>query len=388
VKGGMQSLDGTHASFASTLPHAQTRMQLSTKLKKHSSEPLMAHQAAVPMRYTPHPNKVVQNRWPMPGWKQGGVIDPQDLRRHAYDFGHRPQRWQPPKQQHGVGAEIVPELSLDELKNYLTKQYGSLKRAFDVMDFFKDGQISAIEWQEGMYNTLAGAFGKEDHKFRTAIVPRKQFNARMQHMFAIMDQDCNGLISFDELSRPYFEPEESSHNFTRRRKLERDTHTEEKQVALSRSMLTGSMEARRKGPPPHHEEKRDGAPTPLRDFAVYLLNAFKDVNAAFSEFDVAANGQLNLAEFVEGARRIKYKGDAEEIFLLLDQGQTGTVGKEDWSTAAAADCFSTRPSRQRLARDDLVVAWRLPQRCNAASQTSSKHQGSSSTSMRGDPFGQ
>merc|ERR1719171_3131534 len=60
------------------------------------------------------------------------------------------------------------------------------------------------------------------------------------------------------------------------------------------------------------------------------MKSFKDVNTAFAAFDVAGNGQLNLAEFLEGARRIGFEGNnAEEIFKLLDEKDTGTISKND-----------------------------------------------------------
>jgi len=323
---GMLSFDESSDSIASALPYAQTRMQLTSLFKKSSSEPLMAHQAVLPMRLTPHPNKVVQTRWPAPGWQTNGATDPEDGRRHAYDFGYRQLRFKPLSK----APQDVPEMTLDEVRNYLTKQFGSLKKAFDTMDFFQDGKLSAIEWQEGIYNILASSFGQESHKFRMPIVPRKQMNDRLQHMFVLMDEDSDGIINFDEFSRPYLEPEESSHSFTRRRRLERASHTEEKKVALARTMLTASAASRSVGPPPHHEEKKEGGdPIPLRDFAVYMIKSFKDLTAAFNEFDVMAHGQLNLAEFVEGARRIQYRGDAEEIFRFLDTSETGIVTKAD-----------------------------------------------------------
>jgi len=329
----MQFLDGGDgASLASTLPHAQTKMQLHSKFKKSSSEPLMAHQATLAMRYTPHPNKVVSGtRWPTPGWKYGGMIDPKDNRRHAYDFGCRQLRFPDKKSNCPSTKEEVAEMTLDELRNYLTKSYGSLKKAFDKMDFFGDGQLSAIEWREGMYNTLFNSFGTDGHKGRMAIVPRQQFNTRMQHLFSLIDENEDGLISFDELSRPYLEPEESSHAHTRRRIVERAAHTEEKTALLNRSLLTGSFASRAPGPPAHHREKvdPDSVQTPLRDFAVYIVKHFKDVNAAFTAFDVLGHGQLNLAEFVEGARRHDFPGNAEDIFKYLDERDTGTIGKKD-----------------------------------------------------------
>jgi len=225
----------------------------------------------------------------------------------------------------------VPEMNLDELRTFLVNRFGSLSKAFDSMDFFRDGQLSAIEWREGVFNTVQGSFGTDGHKYRMAIVPRRQFNARMQHLFALMDENCDGLINFDEFSRPYLEPEEGPHAFFRRRNAEKASHGEEKKVALQRTMLTGTEATRRKGPPAHYHDQAEpnSGPTPIRDFAVYIMKSFKDVNVAFAAFDVAGNGQLNLAEFLEGARRINYGCNAKEIFELLDEKNTGTISKND-----------------------------------------------------------
>jgi len=325
---GMQTSYGSDSSpsLAATLPHAQTKMKLHSKFKKSSSEPLMAHQAGVPMRHTPHPNEVNQIRWPSAGWKYGGVIDLQDARRHAYDFGYRQNA-----RSKLVKKEVtaIPEMTLDEIRNFLTNKFGSLMKAFNAMDFFGDGFLSAIEWQEGIYNNLAGSFGEESHKFRMAIVPRKQFNARMQHLFWLLDEDGDGLVSFAELSRPFLEPEESPWNFDKRRGIEKVSHVEEKKVLLQKSMLTGSNRA--KGPPDHHRDADDSSLAPLRDFAVYVFKSFKDLDKAFAAFDVEGNGQLNLAEFVHACRRMKYGGDADQLFKMLDMKDTGTISKQDLS---------------------------------------------------------
>merc|ERR1740130_2495716 len=310
------------SDFGATLQQSQKTMQLLTKQKKCSSEPLLAHQSGIPMRYTPHPNKNVQIRWPTPGW-QRGIIDPQDARRHDYDFGNRQLRFKEVIEE----PKEVPEMTLDEIRTFLTRSCSSLKQAFDKMDFFKNGKLSCIEWQEGIYNLVAHSFGTDSHKFRMAIVPRKQFNARMKHLFYLMDTDGDGLISFEEISSPYLEPEESSHAFTRRRKEDRVAYEAEKLTALSRSMLTGAL-ARSKGPPAHHGNA--DLPEALSDFVMFILKSFVDVNAVFARFDEEDNGQLNLDEFVQGARRINYKGNAADIFKLLDCTETGTINKEDF----------------------------------------------------------
>lgn len=309
------------SALASTLPHANTKMGLKTKFKKSSSEPLLAHQATLPLRYTPHPNQIAQKRWPDHGWQYGGVIDPKDLRRHANDFGYRELRFKRISKE----PEVAPEMTLDEIRTVLTKQYGSLSRAFQIMDFFKDGKLSAIEWREGIYHMLAASYGTDSAKYRMPVVNRQAFNKRMQELFALLDEDGDGLISFEELSRPYLEPEEPSRRFTERRHVEKASYQEERSLAQKSMLLT----SRRHQGPPDADQPEDANMTSLRDFMKYILLSFSSVDAAFAAFDDKGNGQLSLAEFMDGAERIKYVGDAGNVFRLLDKNNTGTISKAE-----------------------------------------------------------
>mmetsp|Transcript_23970 Transcript_23970/g.37638 ORF Transcript_23970/g.37638 Transcript_23970/m.37638 type:complete len:503 (+) Transcript_23970:83-1591(+) len=303
-------------SPGATLPHAQTRANLSSKLKKSFSEPLWSHQDGLPLRFTPHPNEAAAARWPKPGWTTGGIIDPGDLRRHAHDFGYRQLRFK------GISKEPkeAPEMTLGEVRTFLTKRYGSLSKAFDVMDFFNDGSLSSVEWREGIYNALTSSYGTDMAKYRMAICPRRLFNERMQKLFVEMDENSDGLISFNEFTRAYLEPEEPSRHFTHRREMEKSAHLEEKKVAMQKQISASQA----KSLPKQRDELSH-----MKDFAKHLLRTFKDVNEAFAALDLDGNGQLSLAEFKAGARRIKYTGDHEEIFKMLDHSCTGTINKTE-----------------------------------------------------------
>jgi Ca2+-binding EF-hand superfamily protein len=303
-------------SLGATLPHAKTRANLDSKLKQTFSEPLLLHQSGVPARHHPHPNEAAANRWPKPGWTTGGVIDPADLRRHANDFGYRQLRFKPISKE----AKEAPEMTLEEVRTFLTKRYGSLSKAFSVMDFFTDGTISAVEWREGVYNALSSSYGTDLAKYRMAICPRRLFNERMQKLFVEMDEDANGLIDFAEFTRAYLAPEETSRAFTLRREIEKSAHAQEKKVAKDRKLTIAKIK--------ELPEQRDDMSV-LKDFAMHLLRSFKDVNEAFAALDLDGNGQLSLAEFKDGARRIKYRGNYAEVFKLLDHSNTGTINKTE-----------------------------------------------------------
>lgn len=309
-------MDATASSLAATLPHAKTKAVLEGRLKKSYSEPLWAHQDGLPLRFTPHPNESTASRWPEPGWTTGGIIHPGDLRRHASDFGYRQLRFKG----HSKESKEAPEMTLQEVRTFLTKRYGSLSKAFDVMDFFNDGSLSSVEWREGIYNALSSSYGTDLAKYRMAICPRRLFNERMQKLFTEMDENKDGLISFDEFTRPFLEPEEPSRHFTLRREMEKSAHLEERKVAMQKKMTASQA----KELPEHRDEM-----SALKDFAMHLLRTFKDVNEAFAALDLDGNGQLSLEEFKAGARRIKYRGDPEHIFRSLDQSATGTINKTE-----------------------------------------------------------
>jgi hypothetical protein len=62
---------------------------------------------------------------------------------------------------------------------------------------------------------------------------------------------------------------------------------------------------------------------------VHILKSFKDANAAFAAFDIAGIGRVSLKEFEEGARRIRFKGNPQEVFNLLSEMGSGVIIKSD-----------------------------------------------------------
>jgi Ca2+-binding EF-hand superfamily protein len=143
----------------------------------------------------------------------------------------------------------------------------------------------------------------------------------MQKLFGEMDENGDGLITFAEFTRAFLEPEEASRQFTLRREMEKSAHLGEQKVMMQKKLHGTAPTAM----PEQGDDKADA----LKDFAMHLLKTFKDVNEAFAALDLDGNGQLSLAEFKDGARRIKYTGDVEEIFKMLDQSSTGCINKTE-----------------------------------------------------------
>lgn len=154
-------------------------------------------------------------RWPAGGPAGQGPlpVDPNDGRSSKYWFGYRQQRFKPLKPE----ISDAPELTLDEIRLFLTSHFGSLRKAFRHLDFFADDHLSVVEWTEGLHSLLT----ESPLLNRIASVPRMLFNERMQKIFRMMDVDNDGLISYDELTRQYEQPKESTAEFKTRRTKEK-----------------------------------------------------------------------------------------------------------------------------------------------------------------------
>mmetsp|Transcript_37892 Transcript_37892/g.100970 ORF Transcript_37892/g.100970 Transcript_37892/m.100970 type:complete len:363 (-) Transcript_37892:138-1226(-) len=158
------------------------------------------HQALA-CRATPHPLDGAMCRWPDSGHKVGGPNGPQDGRQHHLDFGYREGRekkaWMPNAE---VPQGAAVSLSLTDIKAALTKRFGSLLLAYNRMDFFKDGFLSPIEWQEGIHIIFHSFKGEDSVRYCSLCEPRPVFNRRMQELFKFMDVNGDALISFEEFS--------------------------------------------------------------------------------------------------------------------------------------------------------------------------------------------
>jgi len=308
----------------------------------------------------PAPTEGSQQRGPASGRATRGVTEPVDDGRRANCFGSREQRWKlAPK-----AAPPAPETTLDEIRFFLTKKFGTLKRGFDGINFFQDGKLSAIEWREGVHKLLTESLGEQDSQDRLACMQRGPFNDRMQKLFASMDLDNDGLISFHELSKPYLEPSESIHGCTRRRKLEKVASEHEKLATMQSTMLMRKNCTRLDADERQHTQgvESQGSAEPC-EFISALLKSFSNMQAAFDVFDVSGNGRLTMAEFRDGARSMHFYGNSDDIFKELDTTKSGTISRTEFlglrklPGLTMKDHASTAPLGQT--KRDLVATRRL-----------------------------
>lgn len=228
---------------------------------------LFQHQS-LPFRATPHPFE--QARWPKDPVMGNVPLRGQanlgyDDRRQFYWFGGHEQRWRHHWLPRDEDEDEVPELTLDELKLFLTNKFGTLRIAFEHLDFIKNGKISAIEWQEGLFNLLYGSYSSASGKkgkakrYHLSNVPRWMFNEQMKKIFAVIDKDGSGEISYDEFSKAQDRVNEFPHAASRRRKEELAAHEEEKwgEAGMAASLASGSQVSEAKDKDEDEEEEEE-----------------------------------------------------------------------------------------------------------------------------------
>lgn len=300
-------------------------------------------------RQHPHPPMAGSHRWPDGGFMAGGPPHRLDTRKHSIWFGYQSRRtkgnWIPEK---GPPEEPL-SLTMDSLKVALTRHFGSLQVAWRTLDFFKDGQLSTVEWTEGVRALAYDFKGKEGVDFRNLCTDPKVFSRRMTILFKSIDIDGDGLISFDEFSRPVIQPVECSRDFTLRRSLEHQAAADLDSAAvpgvtLSSTSTAQSQEdevveaaAMAEAVAPAKEAGRDlkgvspDLAKQMRSFAALLLKKYSSVDEAFKAIDINHSGQLSMAEFSEGCtHRVRFGGDARSIFKALDKDDTGTISVKEF----------------------------------------------------------
>lgn len=341
---------------------------------------LFQHQA-LPFRATPHPFE--NHRWPRDPVMfntplEGGQMNRgYDDRRQPYWFGAHEQRWK----RHWLPAqeeeEEIPELTLEELKLFLTNRFGTLRIAFEHLDFIKNGKISAIEWQEGLFNLLYGSYssaaGKKGKakRYHLSQVPRWMFNEQMKKIFMVIDKDGSGEISYEEFAKAQEGVKEFPHAASRRRKEEQMAHEAEKwgpSGGPSAPSQAGSSkgeeedeenleededeedeeakddgEGKKKEKKEERTEKEILRDEELSNFTAFMLNHFPSVEGAFKAMDLNGNGLLSGIEFADGARTVGYDGHAMQLFAWLDKDGSGTISVREFKKLV-------RPPKKDLTR--------------------------------------
>jgi len=342
------------------------------------------HQALA-CRATPHPLDGAMCRWPDSGHKVGGPNGPQDGRQHHLDFGYREGRekkaWMPNAE---VPQGAAVSLSLTDIKAALTKRFGSLLVAYNRMDFFKDGFLSPIEWQEGIHIIFHSFKGEDSVRYRSLCEPRPVFNRRMKELFKFTDVNGDALISFEEFSGCVRQPVERP-----RELIERKNH--EKMAAATfmstlsstripqGSCMSPSFASTSRPPPAATSSPSPIASSPsaasvlkaststsraagsedLRAFATLLMQKYRNVDEAFRAIDVNGSGELSMAEFVEGAKlRVRFSGDVKAIFQSLDMDRSGAIGVQEFRKLRGLKANQEEVEKHQLKTTKDIVAKR------------------------------
>lgn len=373
-----------------SLPRSRSRPSPSEEhWARHPSDAAELHAAvlfqhqALPAKSTPQVPEGAAQRWPNICHLAGsGLPESLDDRRHAHWFGYRELRWRKPwALLNAEEPRDVPVLTLGDIKLFLTNRFGSLKVAFEKLDFFQDRRLSILEWQDGLFNLFASAAGEKYDRYRVSCEPRSAFNARMKKIFQTMDSDGDGLVSFEDLTRENLEPSETAREFKRRQtreliagKGEQGLQFLKRRDTLGRldpAILTlaprdewvtdgilhedaaddesASDGSSRVMPPSGGKETSDL----LRDFANVLIQTYPSIQAAFESWDDSSNGQLSMSEFVCGARnKMRFAGDLRAVFKEIDTSRNGIISASEFKVLRQLG------RRDAHVSDDLIVKTR------------------------------
>ncbi|CAD7949876.1 unnamed protein product [Amoebophrya sp. A25] len=257
-----------------------------------------------------------------------------DQLENTFWFGGRKCRWPQKRPERFV---LMPQLTLENVKMFLVHYHGSLKKAFDYMDFIKNGTISPMEWSESVWGMIRSKRGHEMDQYNFTELPRKQFDAMMTKIFRTIDFDRSGEITFDELSRAHDEVFNNPHMFTEQRAKEKEASMmkpseknkgddDNQSLGASTTNLAGRGEANTIDDALLTDEERN-----LRDFTAILLSKYENFDAAFRQLDNNNNGDLSQGEFQAACVRIRFDGDWREIFkYLLGENDRSYLVKSDF----------------------------------------------------------
>lgn len=317
----------THHRPSASEMHWQKQPAVASQI--HPSE--CFHFQALPFKAMPH---TTQARWP-----ESVAPGASDDRNHPYDFGYRQQRWKkhwaPAFSSLAHKEEDPKEIQLDDIVLLLTNRYGTLKAGCEKLDFFADGHLTGLEWQEGIFNLIATGRGPLFDQFRGLLVQRPIFNRRLQHLFRLIDKDSSGYITYEQLAETRGRPVDPglprSLEPTVPKKLKKiDTFERE---SIDRPASTGTLSRTEDsiGVSSSLNKFKNNASELARGFAAVLTDKFSSVDKAFLALDSNNSGELSAAEFVEGARNvIRFAGDAMTIFKELDAKTEGQIGLQEF----------------------------------------------------------
>ncbi|CAE7932702.1 STX6 [Symbiodinium sp. KB8] len=241
----------------------------------------------------------------------------------------------------------------------LTKKHGTLKAAFDKLDFFQDGRLSCLEWQEGLRQLLSTG-SKESRRFDPLKDPRRTCDSVLLRLFKAMDKDKDGFISFDDLANAKGGP------FVYAREL-RKKDTEEKLPVRSENCIAKGFE--------RITQILSGAliQLQLNEFHAAAVGVtqerWKGAFAALliKKFDTLDKAVLppsgdEITTFGAEAKALHFTGNARSVFKELDRNNNGNISIQEFKVLRALNA-----TEEREQVDESVARAEL---CKMASQWS------------------
>mmetsp|Transcript_1133 Transcript_1133/g.2592 ORF Transcript_1133/g.2592 Transcript_1133/m.2592 type:complete len:615 (-) Transcript_1133:50-1894(-) len=329
--GEVESQDG---GSGSSPPRWHVAAYHTGKDKPPRKPPAERHKRPGPWAYPLNDSK---QRWPEGGALHGGTAHPLEARSHPVWFGYRELRsrhdWFPKQEQ---VMHDIPELRLDEIVRFLTEKFGSLGRAFKYLDVFSDKQLSMTEWNEGLFQLLSHAAGTDASRFHLACQPKRRFEEHMVKLFQMIDKNSDGLISYQDIAAATAEtPSEGMFAFSLRRQAELSSSKTERSLARARSQLPPTLAKQLTHPAMDVSPSRLPVAVPafVKEFAQHLATKFPGTADAYSAFNRTGRRErrdLSLDDFLDGARRMGYKGSAAKVFKELDANANGALDANEF----------------------------------------------------------
>mmetsp|Transcript_14910 Transcript_14910/g.27984 ORF Transcript_14910/g.27984 Transcript_14910/m.27984 type:complete len:469 (-) Transcript_14910:131-1537(-) len=270
-------------------------------------------------------------------------------------LGHQP----PSATCEEVGQDQLASLGLDECVLLLTKKHGTLKAAFDKLDFFQDGRLSCLEWQEGLRRLLSAGTQAETGRSEILRESKRLCDAALARLFKAMDKDKDGFISYTDLANAKGGPALGSRELRKKEgedktmvlhKSPRSPRFMQESSSLNLTVLPSMSRTKKAG----KEHFAGHVYSDVRAFAALLVKKFDSLDKAYSYFDGNKNQQLGMTEFVSGARALRFAGDARSVFKELDRNNNGNISIQEFKILRALHVSEDEAVESKTRREQVL----------------------------------